>query len=75
VWVPDEVSVVGVNDDLHARLTEPPLTTVRLPIAEAGRKAAEIVLQSISQEPPRRCRESLPLELVRRASTGPPSST
>jgi LacI family transcriptional regulator len=71
VWVPDEVSVIGANDDLHARLTEPPLTTVRLPIAEAGRRAAEIVLQSIGDRPRERCRETLAPELVARASTAP----
>jgi len=73
VWVPDEVSVIGANDDLHARLTEPPLTTVRLPIAQAGRRAAEIVLEGIGdgRQPPRH--EVLAPELVIRASTGPPN--
>lgn len=73
VWVPDEVSVIGANDDLHARLTEPPLTTVRLPIAQAGQLAAEFTLKSIDDEPWQQYRESLPPELVIRASTGPPS--
>jgi DNA-binding LacI/PurR family transcriptional regulator len=72
VWVPDEVSVIGANDDMHARLTEPPLTTIRLPIAEAGRRAAEIILESIGEEPRQPGRETLRPELVIRASTAPP---
>jgi LacI family transcriptional regulator len=70
VAVPDEVSVVGVNDDLHARLTEPPLTTVRLPIVEAGRKAARLILACIGADPPDPRHETLPPELVVRSSTG-----
>jgi LacI family transcriptional regulator len=69
VAVPEDVSVIGVNDDLHARLTEPPLTTIRLPIVEAGRKAARIILDCVGDSPPKPCHETLPSSLVVRAST------
>ncbi|MGE3272971.1 MAG: LacI family DNA-binding transcriptional regulator [Chloroflexota bacterium] len=71
--VPEDVSVVGANDDLFAIHVEPPLTTVRPPIAAAGRRAAEQILAAIngkaSLEP---TREVLHSALVVRASTAPP---
>jgi LacI family transcriptional regulator, galactose operon repressor len=72
VWAPAELSVIGVNDDLHARLTEPPLTTVRLPFDQAGRRAAEIILNGLDSSDEPLSRELLTPELVVRASTGRP---
>jgi LacI family transcriptional regulator len=70
VRVPEDVSVVGANDDLYAVHVEPPLTTVRPPIAAAGRRAAELLLAAINGSGPESpIREVLPSELVVRAST------
>ena len=72
--VPADVSVVGANDDLHAVHVEPPLTTVRLPVTAAGRRAAELILASIGASAPAEpVREMLESELVVRASTAPPA--
>jgi DNA-binding LacI/PurR family transcriptional regulator len=71
--VPDEVSVVGANDDLTAVHVEPLLTTVRLPVAAAGRRAAELILAAIGTPTPTEpVSEMLASELVIRASTAPP---
>jgi LacI family transcriptional regulator len=68
--VPEDVSVVGANDDLYAVQMEPPLTTVRPPIAAAGRRAAELILAAINGSgPDAPLREVLSSELVVRAST------
>jgi DNA-binding LacI/PurR family transcriptional regulator len=45
--VPDDVSVVGFDDIQNAEYQNPGLTTVRQPLREMGRIAAEIVLRSI----------------------------
>jgi LacI family transcriptional regulator len=73
IQVPDDVSVVGANDDPYAVQVEPPLTTVRLPVAAAGRRAAELILAAIGgAAPPTPVREVLASELIVRASTAPP---
>ncbi|MBX7267490.1 LacI family DNA-binding transcriptional regulator [Micromonospora sp. Llam7] len=45
VRVPQEVSVVGVDDISLSRLTRPKLTTVATPTAAAGRTAVDMLLQ------------------------------
>jgi LacI family transcriptional regulator len=71
--VPDDVSVVGANDDQFAVHVEPLLTTVRLPVRAAGRRAAELILSVIgSPTPPEPVGEVLASELIVRASTAPP---
>ncbi|MCC6176634.1 MAG: substrate-binding domain-containing protein [Chloroflexi bacterium] len=70
--VPEDVSVVGANDDEYAVHVEPPLTTVRPPVVAAGRRAAEVMLATIgmpTSAPP--VREMLASELIVRASTAP----
>ena len=73
VQVPEEVSVVGANDDQYAVHVEPPLTTVRLPVVAAGRRAAELILKTIGVPTPAEpVRETLESELIVRGSTAPP---
>jgi DNA-binding LacI/PurR family transcriptional regulator len=43
--VPDDVAVVGFDDTEVARFTDPPLSTVRLPIPDIGRTMARQVLR------------------------------
>lgn len=43
--VPDDVAVAGFGDDPVAAYTEPPLTTVRVPAAVIGAKAAEALFE------------------------------
>jgi DNA-binding LacI/PurR family transcriptional regulator len=68
VAVPGDVSVVGFDDVPEAAVTDPPLTTVRQPIRELGRRAVELVIEPGSAVR----REALDVDLVVRASTAPP---
>ena len=68
IAVPGEVSIVGFDGVPEAAGTEPPLTTVSQPIAELGRRAVKIILDHPQEVRP----EALAVELVLRASTGPP---
>ena len=74
---PDQMSLIGFNDlPLVERLT-PPLTTVRLPLADMGRLAAQVLLteidRSTASEPV--AQSLLGVELAVRGTTAPPPVT
>jgi DNA-binding LacI/PurR family transcriptional regulator/putative methionine-R-sulfoxide reductase with GAF domain len=50
VRVPNDVAVVGFDDDNRSSCSTPPLTTARLPTYEVGRQAAEILLAQLAGE-------------------------
>ena len=66
--------MVGFDDLPMSRWVSPPLTTVRQPLAEMGRTAAEMLLTMIDSREPRGRQVELATELVVRSSTGPPPS-
>jgi LacI family transcriptional regulator len=71
VRIPGQMSITGVdNTDLGATQT-PGLTSIRTPIVEIGRAAAEQLIARLEDRP---CVafETLPFALVIRGSTGPP---
>ncbi len=47
IKVPDDISIVGNDDIPFARHIPVQLTTIHAPMFELGRKAAEILIQSI----------------------------
>lgn len=67
--VPHDISVVGFDDLEAASLVHPGLTTVRQPMAEMGRAAANTLLALIAGLDVATQQVSLPTELVVRAST------
>jgi DNA-binding LacI/PurR family transcriptional regulator len=70
--VPEDVSVVGFDDILSAAYCTPALTTVRQPLAEMGRRGAQILLERIGDHEGRFPEEIvMQPELVVRESTGP----
>src|SRR5690606_26482056 len=66
--VPGDVAVVGFEDSVLARHTNPPLTTVRQPVEELGRTMARILTDITLHGAPRR-QLTLPTELVVRDSS------
>jgi len=46
--IPEELSIIGVDDSPQAEFANPPLTTVRLPSTEAGEIAAEMALRVLA---------------------------
>jgi LacI family transcriptional regulator len=69
--VPDEISLLGFDDNFHARHLTPGLTTVRQPVDEAGRVATRLLLSILDGEPPAAPVITIPTELILRQSVGP----
>ncbi|MET1052998.1 MAG: substrate-binding domain-containing protein, partial [Mycetocola sp.] len=67
--IPDDVSVVGFNDEPRAAAVRPPLTTVRQPLREMAARAVELVLELRRHDDPVKERIELPCSLVVRGST------
>jgi DNA-binding LacI/PurR family transcriptional regulator len=67
---PKDVSVVGYDDIDSARYLD--LTTVRQPLFESGARGAALLLEALAGRPVAPVRETLPVELVVRGTTGSP---
>ena len=69
--VPEEIAVIGYDDQPIATVIETALTTIRQPIEEMGKKTMEVMLALLtsSEKHPRAQIYELPLELVSRESS------
>ncbi|MFJ6082885.1 LacI family DNA-binding transcriptional regulator [Streptomyces sp. NPDC092369] len=73
--IPDDVALVGYDDSAIARHMDPPLTSVRQPIEEMGRRMIDLLLEEIADRRPavsrglERRQVVLATELVTRASS------
>lgn len=72
--IPDDVSVVGYDDEEVSRHLSPPLTTLVLPHREMGRWAVDKALSSIGTTATRHHLVKLECPLVERESIKPPRS-
>ncbi|MFI1095274.1 LacI family DNA-binding transcriptional regulator [Streptomyces sp. NPDC020917] len=70
--IPGDVSVAGFDDLPFSVDASPALTTVRIPLQEAGARAGRLVMGR--QAPPPGGVSTIATELMVRASTAPPSS-
>jgi LacI family transcriptional regulator len=73
--IPQDLSIVGFDDLKVARWASPPLTTVRQPLAEMGRVAAQMLGDLIQAVPLRSNRIELSTELIIRESTAVSTAT
>jgi DNA-binding LacI/PurR family transcriptional regulator len=71
--VPDDVSVLGFDDPPSAALASPPLTTFRQPLEQLGARAVQKLLECAKGVRPNPLHEYLPIELIVRGSTAPPT--
>jgi LacI family transcriptional regulator len=72
--VPEDVSVVGLDETPLAAYLEPPLTTVRMPLEELGGVAADSLLEEIAGRPAESVMVGISPALVVRSSVAPPSA-
>lgn len=67
IRVPEDVSIIGFDDQAEAAYMTPPLTTVRQPAQEMGIAVADAILKLINKQP---CElPEMPPEIVVREST------
>ena len=71
--LPQDLSIVGSDDITFNEFTEPPLTSVRQPVAEMAEAAARALTDEIAGRPAPRAEYVFRPELVVRASTAPPA--
>lgn len=67
--VPRDVAIIGFDDIREARLSAPPLTTIRQPLHELGRVGLDVLVRRLHGEPVDDL-VTLPTELVVRRSCG-----
>jgi DNA-binding LacI/PurR family transcriptional regulator len=67
--LPNDLSVIGVDDIPLAEFLEPPLTTLRQDFQLIGREAAQLLIQNIDQPDSSSRQLRLPAELIVRRST------
>ena len=68
LWVPEDISVVGFDDNVYARLSRPTLTTVRQSPTDKGREAVSLLLKRVYGQEVMVGSMELPTELIVRES-------
>jgi DNA-binding LacI/PurR family transcriptional regulator len=66
--IPEDMAVIGFDDVPLAETMVPPLTTVRIPFAELGRKAADLVLRLTGSGSETPMADTVQLELIQRGT-------
>jgi LacI family transcriptional regulator len=70
--IPEQISIIGFDDDPATLQTNPPLTTLRQPFREIGAKAVEALIARVKDPHAPPPRIQLPTQLIVRDSTAPP---
>jgi DNA-binding LacI/PurR family transcriptional regulator len=73
--VPDDLALIGFDDEPPSRLLTPPLASVRTPVRELGSAAARLLLELIGGVAPDPPGYVVPMSLVERESLGPRPKT
>lgn len=75
VRVPEDVSVIGMDDTTHARHGHPQLSSYRFPLDDMGRTAVELLVQRIQDRSRAVHHVLVNGQMVERASCASPSAT
>ncbi|MDR4950331.1 LacI family DNA-binding transcriptional regulator [Neobacillus cucumis] len=67
--IPDDIAIIGFDDQPIAELLDPQLTTIRQPVNQMGEKAVEVIIDLLNNPEKRISSYELPIELVIRKST------
>jgi LacI family transcriptional regulator len=67
--VPDDLAIMGFDDQPLAQMLDPKLTTIRQPVDEMGKKSVELLIKMLHNREAEIRSCELPIELVVRKST------
>lgn len=70
--VPDDISIMGFNDEMICAFSDPPLTTVKQPKKLMGETAANLLIDIIERKKIENKNIILETEIVKRGTTAPP---
>ncbi|MCP1103007.1 LacI family transcriptional regulator [Aequitasia blattaphilus] len=68
VKIPEEISVVGTDDNIYARLATPRLTTIRVDSSEKAKMAADILLDIVEGKEVEEYQREIEISFVERES-------
>ncbi|MBE2224139.1 MAG: LacI family DNA-binding transcriptional regulator [Anaerolineae bacterium] len=71
IAIPDQLSIIGIDDIPMAAYSAPPLTTIKQDFLMIGREAAKLLIRSVEEPDAPLQHLVLPAEMVKRRSTGP----
>ena len=72
--IPDDLSIIGIDDIETCQYTKPMLTTIHIPMEDLGTMTAKILIDRIETGKRIPMKVELPFCLIRRDSCAPPSS-
>ncbi len=72
VTIPEDLSIIGFDEIPIAEFLQPPLTTLRRPLADMGARAVQLLLELIDGRSVTSEMLEAPSELIVRGSTAPP---
>ena len=67
--IPNDINVVGFDDEPTSRLLSPPLTTLKYPLREAAATAVNLIADAAQGKPMPTERIEVPSQLIVRGST------
>ncbi len=67
--IPNDICVIGFNNDYFTAFTEPSLSTIEIPAFELGRIAAELLIKEVKLDNPISEKRIVPSKLILREST------
>ncbi|RKL67895.1 LacI family transcriptional regulator [Salipaludibacillus neizhouensis] len=67
--VPEDIAIIGFDDQPLAELLEPKLTTIRQPVNEMGEKALELIISILEGREPKEAYVELTAPFIQRGST------
>ncbi len=71
--IPEDISIIGFDDDYPSRFMNPPLSSITVPASSLGERAARMVIELQTNKVPENRKIQVPVFLTLRESTGKPA--